>query len=89
MVVKMKPLTLFRPVGPAELELIRASGWKAFPPRLPDQPIFYPVLKEEYAISIARDWNVKASGVGFVTKFHIDSDFVPKISCAGHWQPGA
>lgn len=56
--------TLYRPVGPKELALIEASGWKGFPPRLPDQPIFYPVMNEEYAIQIARDWNVPASGSG-------------------------
>jgi hypothetical protein len=48
-------VTLFRPVGPKELELIRASGYRAFPPRLPEQPIFYPVLTREYAVKIARD----------------------------------
>jgi hypothetical protein len=48
-------LTLWRPVGPTELELIRRSGMRAFPPRLPEQPIFYPVLTEEYAVKIARD----------------------------------
>lgn len=67
---------LHRPVGPEELKLIEASGWKAFPPRLPDQPIFYPVTNEEYAIQIARDWNVKASGSGFVTRFAVDSDYL-------------
>jgi hypothetical protein len=51
---------LWRPVGPAELELIRNAAMRAFPPRLPEQPIFYPVLSEEYAIKIARDWNVPA-----------------------------
>jgi len=55
-------VTLFRPVGPKELQLIRASGNRAFPPRLPEQPIFYPVLNEIYAVQIARDWNVKDSG---------------------------
>lgn len=45
----MKTTTLYRPVGPKELALIEASGWKAFPPRLPDQPIFYPVMNEDYA----------------------------------------
>ena len=49
---------LYRPVNQAELDLIEASGWRAFPPRLPEQPIFYPVLNEEYAIQISRDWNV-------------------------------
>ena len=54
-------VTLWRPVGPRELELIRKADMRAFPPRLPDQPIFYPVLSEDYAAKIARDWNVPAS----------------------------
>lgn len=68
--------TLWRPVGPAELELIRQSGMRAFPPRLPEQPIFYPVVTEDYAIKIARDWNVPESGSGFVTRFDVRSDFL-------------
>jgi hypothetical protein len=48
---------LYRPVGPKELELIKESGCREFPSRLPGQPIFYPVLNEEYAVQIARDWN--------------------------------
>ena len=68
--------TLWRPVGPEELKLIEDSGWRAFPPRLPEQPIFYPVTTREYAIKIARDWNVPASGSGFVTEFDVDSDFL-------------
>jgi hypothetical protein len=48
-------VTLFRPTGEKELALIRASGWREFPPRLPEQPIFYPVLNQEYAMQIARD----------------------------------
>lgn len=51
--------TLYRPVGQAEMDLIRASRFREFPPRLPEQPIFYPVLTEEYATQIARDWNTK------------------------------
>jgi len=54
-------------VGPQELDLIRAADMKAFPPRLPEQPIFYPVTTEDYAIKIARDWNVPASGVGYAS----------------------
>jgi len=71
-------VTLWRPVGPAELELIRSSGMRAFPPRLPDQPIFYPVLSEEYAVKIARDWNMPASGSGYVTRFEVRRDFLAK-----------
>jgi hypothetical protein len=68
--------TLWRPVGPIELELIREAGMRAFPPRLPDQPIFYPVLSEDYAVKIARDWNVPASGSGFVTRFQVRRSFL-------------
>ena len=75
----MKTTTLYRPVGPEELELIEASGWLAFPPRLPDQPIFYPVTNEPYAIQIARDWNVPASGSGYVTRFEVDSTYLRKF----------
>jgi hypothetical protein len=69
-------VTLFRPVGPKELKLIEESGFRAFPPRLPDQPIFYPVLTEEYATKIARDWNVAASGAGYVTRFEVAATFL-------------
>ncbi len=68
---------LYRPVGQAELDLIRDSNWRRFPPRLSWQPIFYPVLTEDYAIRIARDWNTKdpASGyVGYVTRFAVHRD---------------
>lgn len=68
--------TLWRPVGPEELNLIEQSGMHAFPPRLPEQPIFYPVLSEDYAIKIARDWNVPASGSGFVTRFAVKSSYL-------------
>ena len=73
-------LTLWRPVGPKELELIRQTGMRAFPPRLPEQPIFYPVLTEEYAVKIARDWNVPASGSGFVTRFEIRRNFIDRYA---------
>jgi hypothetical protein len=77
----MDVVTLFRPVGQAELDLIAATGYRAFPPSLPGQPIFYPVLNEAYAIQIARDWNTKdpASGhVGYVTRFDIDARFASR-----------
>jgi hypothetical protein len=70
--------TLYRPIGPEELELIRLSHFKAFPPRLPEQPIFYPVTNEEYAIQIARDWNVRDSGVGYVTRFEVDTNYLSR-----------
>lgn len=74
----VETVTLWRPTGPKELALVEAAGWKAWPPRLPDQPIFYPVLNEEYATKIARDWNVKASGAGFVTRFDVRKSFMDR-----------
>jgi len=67
---------LWRPTGPEELALVEASGWRRWPPRLPGQPIFYPVLNEDYATRIARDWNVAHSGVGYVTRFRVRKDFL-------------
>jgi hypothetical protein len=72
----METITLYRPVGATELALIQQSGFKRFPPRLPEQPIFYPVLNGEYETQIARDWNAKTSGSGFVTRFQVDASFL-------------
>ena len=69
-------ITLFRPVGQAELDLIIQSDWKKFPPRLPEQPIFYPVLNQEYAAYIAQYWNAKYDGTGYVLKFEVDAKFI-------------
>ncbi|UKK83761.1 hypothetical protein L7H23_14465 [Sphingopyxis sp. BSN-002] len=76
---------LWRPVGPEELMLIAASGMREFPPRLPEQPIFYPVTTYDYAVKIARDWNVPASGSGFVTEFDVAADYLAeyKVEQAG------
>lgn len=72
-------VTLYRPIGQAERDLIRASGDRAFPPRLAHQPIFYPVTNEGYATQIARDRNTRdaASGfVGYVTRFRVRTAFL-------------
>jgi hypothetical protein len=73
-------VTLYRPVGQKELNLIKQREYKCFPPRLPAQPIFYPVLNEEYAIQIARDWNTKFNNpkVGYVTKFAVKAEYLQK-----------
>lgn len=70
--------TLYRPVNDKELELIKELDYRAFPPRLPEQPIFYPVMNEEYATQISKEWNVPAYGVGYVTRFQVDSEFLKK-----------
>ena len=75
----MRAVTLYRPVGPEELKLIEASGRKRFPPRLPEQPIFYPVVQEAYAAKIAKEWNVKSSGSGYVTRFTVDAEYVGRL----------
>lgn len=69
-------VTLYRPIGTQELKLVAQSGYRRWPPRLPDQPIFYPVTNEQHAIEIARDWNVPHSGAGFVTRFAVRLAFM-------------
>lgn len=75
----MNTSTLFRPVGPKELARIRATEFRAFPPRLPEQPIFYPVMNEPWAREIAERWNVRASGAGFVVRFAIDAEYLARF----------
>ena len=70
---------LYRPVNQAELDKIAASDWREFPRRLPEQPIFYPVLNEEYATQISRDWNVPYYGVGYVLRFAVDTEYLKKF----------
>ena len=77
-VMEEKTTVMYRPTGPEELALVRESGFKAWPPRLPEQPIFYPVTNEQYAVEIARDWNVPASGSGYVTRFRVRTEFMGK-----------
>ncbi len=72
-------VTLYRPVGQAELDLIAASGYRRFPPRLPEQPIFYPVCNEEYATEIAQRWNVRDHGVGHVTRFAVLASYLDRF----------
>jgi hypothetical protein len=71
---------LYRPVNQQELDLIAASNWRGFPPRLPEQPIFYPVLNEEYAVQISRDWNVPYYGVGYVVRFAVDAEYLGQFA---------
>ena len=71
--------TLYRPVAQKELDLIEQSGWTTFPPRLPEQPIFYPVLNLAYARQITVDWNVPAYGTGYVTQFDVRTDYLKKF----------
>jgi len=88
-------ITLYRPTGPKELELVKGNGFRRWPPRLPEQPIFYPVTNEKYAKEIAIQWNIKESGVGFVTQFRVKKEFmvqfpIQKVGAAHHtewWIP--
>ena len=79
----MKVKTLFRPVGIKELELIASLNWKAFPPRLDWQPIFYPVLNQPYAEQIAREWNTQDAFSGYcgiVTRFDVDEVYLKQFN---------
>jgi len=73
-------MRLYRPVGLQELGLIFDDEMAAFPPRLAEQPIFYPVLNAPYAIQIARDWNAPGPHrAGYVTEFDVDDAYVSRF----------
>ena len=74
--------TLYRPIGQKELDLITRSDFREFPPRLPWQPIFYPVLNQEYATQVARDWNTRDAengSVGYVTRFAVSTEYLSRF----------
>lgn len=71
-------VTLYRPTGPNELELVRQSRYTKWPPRLPGQLIFYPVTNEEYAKEIATRWNARDGKPGYVTRFEVRKSFMNK-----------
>lgn len=78
----MKKITLYRPVGQTELESIKASGNKKFPPRLEWQPIFYPVLNQQYAEQIALEWNTQdefSGYVGHVLEFDLPEQYTQQF----------
>jgi len=73
-------VTLWRPAGQAELDLVADSGWLAWPPRLPGQPIFYPVPNRWYATKITREWNVAHEGVGYLTRFDVRRQYLGRYT---------
>lgn len=78
----MKLITLYRPVGQKELDLIKASGYQKFPPRLEWQPIFYPVMNQPYAEQIALEWNTNdefSDYVGYVTAFDVPEEYLQQF----------
>ena len=79
MIETSKLTTLYRPTGEVELLLVAESAFSVWPPRLPEQPIFYPVTNEDYAVQIARDWNAKEDATGFVTAFEVRSAYLDRF----------
>ncbi len=78
----MKLITLYRPVGQKELDLVKDSGNKRFPPRLEWQPIFYPVMNQAYAEQIAFEWNTKdefSGYAGYVTAFDMPEEYIQQF----------
>ena len=93
----METVTLYRPTGHEDLELVKRTGYRRWPPRLPGQPIFYPVSNEQYAVEIASRWNTSDGKVGYVTRFSVRVEFMShyklqKVGGAHHterWIPAA
>jgi hypothetical protein len=82
---KSETVTLFRPGGEKEIALIRASGWKEFPERLPDEQLFCPLLTVEPATRIARETSTQDGGTVYVLRFNVDFEYLKRfpIQAAG------
>ena len=80
----MELVTCYRPTGQKELDLVAESGYSKWPPRLPEQSIFYPVTNEQYATELTQ-WNVADFGIGYVTKFSVKKVFMDRypVKCVG------
>ena len=75
-------MILYRPIGKREYDLIKETSFNEFPPRLSWQPIFYPVLNQEYAEKIAGEWNTKDANsdfIGIVTQFNVKDEYINKF----------
>lgn len=57
-------IRLYRPFGAEEVSVDSPERLSILSTRLPEQPIFYSVMTEAYAVKIAHDWNVKTPGTG-------------------------
>jgi len=64
--------TLYRAVGPPELERIRAARSRAFPKRLHHDPVFVMAASAGRARATARQWNAEGR-VGYVLSFEVDA----------------
>jgi hypothetical protein len=71
-------ITLYKPVSQKELDLIKKSGWKAFPLELKEQPFFYPLMKDAYSAQISKECTTPAYSIGYITRFEIDVEFVSR-----------
>jgi len=74
----MTTVTLYQPVGLEELQEIKASGWKAFPPHDIEQPIFRPVTSEAFAAQLAQTWNAAHTTYrrGYMVRFDVLKSFL-------------
>lgn len=73
-------VTLYRPVGQTELDMIRYYAFRAFPPRRPTQPLFYPIATERYATEVAQIWDTRDGGhrVGYVLRFQVPKTYLER-----------
>lgn len=77
---ELELVTLYRPVGQTELDMIRYYEFRAFPPRWPTQPLFYPLATEQYATEVAQTWDAQQGGhrVGYVLRFQVSKAYLER-----------
>lgn len=72
----MDTVTLYRAIGPGQMQAILDRDCARFPARLPQQKFFFPLLTEAFANYIAQEWNVPNSGVGYIVRFRVDAEYL-------------
>jgi hypothetical protein len=69
-----KIVTLYRPATAQQLQAIARADWLAFGAESLISGYFYPMLHSSYARLLAREWNARQYGEGFVLQCRVHAD---------------
>lgn len=72
-------ITLYRPATPRQRDSIARNGWRHFDELSLYQGCFYPMLHPDYARLVARRWNAREYGAGFVLAFRADRQWLSQF----------
>jgi hypothetical protein len=71
-------IRLYKSLTPTQFDAVMRSGWRAFSAESPEQKIFYPKLRREYAEMIARVFNLPHYKAAYVVQFKVSAQFMAR-----------